>query len=90
MPAYELHAYGRLSDMLPATAQPSPIYVLVWIADLSSIEPGHGAGGPVIGLIGRAYGATGSRRAVAVAMVRTGTDTGPPQDVRLLWWHELQ
>lgn len=84
---YQLYAYGRFADMVSSASPRSPLYVLVWIADQGEGDDGS----PVLGLVGRAYGPSGSRRSVAVSVTRLGASAGtPPEGVRVVSWHELR
>ncbi len=86
---YRLYAYGRLADLVSAAGQPA-IYVLVWVADLQGPGGQEEGGPPVLGLIARAYGPTGSRRAVAMRMFRTTGDVEATGALRIASWHELR
>jgi hypothetical protein len=89
-PSYGLYAYGRFADLLQIGPVPSPMYVAVWIADLSSEEAGDPAS-RVVGIVGRAYGPTGSRRSIAVSVTRTGEgEAEVPASIHMLSWAELR
>lgn len=80
--SYRLYAYGRFDDLVASPAGTSALYVAVWIADLT--EDGDASS---LGVIGRAYGPSGSRRSVAVSLTRDGAAaTG----VRVVSWAEIR
>ncbi|OFW14995.1 MAG: hypothetical protein A3F70_15625 [Acidobacteria bacterium RIFCSPLOWO2_12_FULL_67_14] len=81
-----LYAYGRLGDLVPG-ARESSIYLAVWVAEYADPEAENEP--PALVLIGRAYGPTGSRRTVAMTLSRP-TDSGDPDGIRILSWHELR
>jgi hypothetical protein len=85
---YELYAYGRLSELVGTS--PPDSYVMVWMAPLPEDHDEASPTLPVIGLIGRAYGATGSRRTVALAVTPALDEKGEVRGVRTVWWHELR
>ena len=60
--------YGQFDDLVASQAGTSAFYVAVWIADLTA--GGEDEGAPTLGVIGRAYGPSGSRRSVAVSLTR--------------------
>jgi hypothetical protein len=80
---YRIYANGRLSDMLPGTATGSPYYVVVWIAGVGATDTEKQS---TISIVGRAYGPTGSRRSIAVTVIR-GDSEGT---IRVVSWHELR
>ena len=84
--AYRLYAYGRFADLVSARPEGSRLYVAVWVADLTDAAA-EGTGAPVLGVLGRAYGPSGSRRAIAVSV--TPGDVAP-RALRVLSWAELR
>ena len=80
-PPWVLHAFGRFADLVPATSGRAPIYVAAWVANhASSPDPAmRGA----LSIVGQAYGARGSRRAVEVIVEKADAST-----VRRRSWRE--
>ena len=81
--SYHLYVYGRFADLIPAAA-PSPYYVVAWIAGLGTTET---EGWPIMRIVGRAYGPTGSRRSVVVSVTRLPDSEEAPE---VLSWYELR
>ena len=80
--SYRLYAYGRFDDLVAAPAGTSALYVAVWIADLTEDDDA-----PTLGVIGRAYGPSGSRRSVAVSLTR---DSAAATDLRVGSWADIR
>ena len=80
---YRIYAHGRLSDMLPGAATGSPYYVVAWIAGVGATETERQS---TISVVGRAYGPTGSRRSIAVTVIRPDSEGM----IRIVSWHELR
>jgi hypothetical protein len=80
-PPWVLHAFGRFTDLVPATSRRAPVYVAAWVANhSSSTDPAmQGA----LSIFGQAYGPRGSRRAVEVVVERADVNT-----VRRRSWRE--
>lgn len=85
-PRYRPFAYGSASDLLAEAAGDVPFYVLVLIADDASETDGDplrdatapgDAGRGVVLLRAKAFGPRGTRRALEVALARSG---GPPAE----------
>lgn len=89
-PVYGLYAYGPFADLLQLGAVRWRMYIAVWIADLSTEEADPAS--PVVAIVGRAYGPTGSRRSIAVSLTtRRGTgEAGVPAEIHMLSWVELR
>lgn len=83
--SYQLYAYGSFADLVSTGSGGSPFYVVVWVGDLTGKEEDEGT--PVLGVIGRAYGPSGSRRSIAVSVTREDTI---PESIRVLSWAELR
>ena len=83
--SYRLYAYGRFDDLVASPPGTSAFYVAVWIADLTA--GGEDEGAPVLGVIGRAYGPSGSRRSVGVSLTR---DDAAVAGVRVGSWAEIR
>jgi Tfp pilus assembly protein PilX len=81
--SYHLYAYGRFAELIPAAAR-SPYYVMAWTAGL---EAGDAGGWPIMRIVGRAYGPTGSRRSIVVSVTRPPDSGETPQ---VLSWYELR
>ena len=79
---YQLYAHGSFVDLVSGPAGASPFYVAVWVANLTAEETGE-AEARVLGIIGRAYGPSGSRRSIAVSVTR---DETAPTSIRVLSW----
>jgi hypothetical protein len=82
--AYQLFAYGRLADMIPAVAARSPYYLVVCIGGVYADETDELS---MMRIVGRAYGPTGSRRSVIVTVNRP---PGSEEPLRVVSWHELR
>ncbi|NOT24565.1 MAG: hypothetical protein HOP16_00560 [Acidobacteria bacterium] len=76
-----LYAFGRFTDLVPATSRLAPVYVAAWVANhASSPDPAmRGA----LSIFGQAYGPRGSRRAVEVIVEKVDAST-----VRRRLWRE--
>jgi len=82
-PARVLYAFGRFRDLVPSRMNRSRIYVAVWVADRSE-TPGDETSVPeALSILGQAYGALGSRRAVETIVVKADTST-----IRAVSWRE--
>jgi hypothetical protein len=81
---YQLFAYGRLADLIPAVAAQSPYYLVVCIGGLDTDETEELS---MMRIVGRAYGPTGSRRSVIVTVNRP---SGSEEPLRVVSWHELR
>jgi hypothetical protein len=81
---YQLFAYGRLADLIPAVAARSPYYLVVCIGGLDTDETEELS---MMRVVGRAYGPTGSRRSVIVTVSRP---SGSEEPLRVVSWHELR
>lgn len=91
-PRWQLYAYGRLTEMVPATTINSPFYIMVMVADDPSEDDGNplldGSGGTnpgagVLALRAEAFGPRGAHRVIEVTVAR-------PTDMRLLSWREVR
>jgi len=89
-PRWQLYAYGRLSDVLPAGTIVSPYYVIAMVGDDPSETDGQPqqdgvdtAGAGVPSLRAEAFGPRGARRIVEMTVARTPT-------VRILSWREVR
>lgn len=86
-PVWQMFAWGRASDWLPAGRIDSSIYVVVWVAD----DPEDGDGNPSVDsnatvmLHGHALGPRGGRQVIDAAIAR---DTASPGPVRIISWRE--
>lgn len=83
-PAWQLFAWGTLSDLLAGTGVRAPVYVLVWVGDDPAENDGQAhrdggdpadgtAGNPGAGVIrirARAYGTRGTRRSIELTCTR--------------------
>jgi hypothetical protein len=84
-PVWRLYAHAPLRNVLPAGLIAPPGYVLVWVAD----DGGDGDGDPTkdtngqILLYGDAYGVSGSRRALEVAIGHAGQTA-----IKVLSWKD--
>ena len=93
-PRWQLYAYGKLRDMLPAHTIDSSYYVIVMVGDDPSetdgtpLEDGiDTAGAGVVALHAEAIGPRGARRAVDLTIARPG---GAQPGVRVLSWREVR
>jgi hypothetical protein len=92
-PQWQLFAWGRAADWLPAGRLFTPVYVAVWVAD----DPADGDSNPLLDVNGIlllhavALGVSGGRRAVE-AVVQRPASTGlpPPSGLRILSWHDVR
>jgi hypothetical protein len=84
-PVWRLYAHAPLKGILPPGVIAPPGYVLVWVAD----DGGDGDGDPAkdsngqLLLYGDAYGVSGARRGLEVAIARAA-----PAGVRVLSWKD--
>jgi hypothetical protein len=98
-PRWQLYAYGRLADLLPAGTIDSPYYVIVMVADDGSendddplrdgVDPAVNPGAGVLALRAEALGARGGRKVIEATLARAdsrGVSTG----VRVLSWRETR
>jgi hypothetical protein len=74
---WRLYAHAPIAQLLPAGRIGSPVYVLVWVADVSDLA------GDVLVLRARAYGAYGARRGVEAVIARHAAG------LRVLSWREV-
>jgi hypothetical protein len=98
-PRWQLYAYGRLADMLPAGMIDSPYYVIVMVADDGSendddplrdgTDPSVNPGAGVLALRAEARGARGGRRVIEATLGRAEPDAGHI-GVRVLSWRETR
>lgn len=80
--AWTLFAYGRLQDLLAPVPVRAPYVIAVWIAP-------EGTGGGALALLGHAYGANGSRRAIELIVARAQeSDAGARP--RVMAWREVR
>jgi hypothetical protein len=79
-----LHAFGWFRDLVGPAAGPPDVYVAVWLADRSKAPKDDAAAPGALSVVGQAYGAQGSRRAVEVIVEKTDNSA-----VRVLAWREL-
>jgi Tfp pilus assembly protein PilX len=87
--SFHLYAYGRFADLVSSAAVRSPIYVCVWVADLSAGEEVEAE--RVVRIIGRAYGPTGAQRSIAVSVARAASSDDPASaPLEVLSWAELR
>ena len=77
-PSYRLYAYGAFTDLISIGAVAPKHYVGIWVAELErdGLEEVS-----TMRVVGRAYGPTGARRAVAVSLTRAG---------KVLSWSDLR
>ena len=86
-PVWQLFAWGRAADWLPAGRIDSALYVVVWLAD----DPDDGDGNPavdangVVLLHGQALGPRGGRQVIDAVIGRGGP---APSPVRIISWRE--
>ena len=77
-------AFGRFRDLAPFVSKGSTTYVVVWIGDRSE-GPRDGTSTPDrLSVVGQAYGARGSRRAVEAIVVKADG-----AGLRVLAWREV-
>jgi hypothetical protein len=100
-PRWQLYAYGRLSDMMPAGAIDSPYYVMVMVGDDPSendnnpLQDGVPPGNPGAGVLtmrADAFGPSGAHTAIELTVERI--DAAELESVRarvrMLSWRELR
>jgi hypothetical protein len=86
-PIWQIFAWGRAADWLPAGRIDSAVYVVVWIAD----DPEDGDGNPAVdanGMVlvhGQAIGPRGGRQVIDAAVARDAAAAAP---VRITSWRE--
>jgi hypothetical protein len=88
-PDWHLYAYGRMADLLPASAIDSKFYVVVMAGDDAAETDGKPLQdmNGVIGLRGEAFGPHGAHRSVEVTIARPDTAQAA---VRVLSWREIR
>jgi hypothetical protein len=79
-----LHGSGRLRDLVPGSGADPSLSVAIWIADRSAEPKDEGASVERLSVVGEAFGARGTRRAVEAIVEKADTSA-----VRLLAWREL-
>ena len=80
-----LYAFGRFQDLVPSSAGRSRIYVAVWVADRSDASGDEASAPEALSILGQAYGARGSRRAVEAIVEKAGAST-----IRAVSWREVR
>ena len=86
-PLWQIFAWGRAADWLPAGRIDTAIYVVVWIADDQNDgdgNPGVDANGVVL-LHGQALGPRGGRQVIDAVV---GRQLPAPAPVRIISWRE--
>jgi hypothetical protein len=84
-PAWRLYAHAPLHSLLPPGLIAPPGYILVWVADDGEDgdgDPTKDSNGQLL-VYGDAYGVSGSRRALEVAIARAA-----PTAIRVLSWKD--
>ncbi len=86
-PVWQIFAWGRAADWLPAGRIDSATYVVVWVADDPEDGDGNAAvdSNGVVLLHGHALGPRGGRQVIDAAI---GRDTPAPAPVRIISWRE--
>lgn len=86
-PRWQMFAWGKAADWLPAGRVDSAVYVVVWVAD----DPEDGDGDPgtdtngVVLLHGLALGPRGGRRVLDAVI---GRESPAPSPVRIISWRQ--
>ncbi|MDQ3488437.1 MAG: hypothetical protein M3468_11985 [Acidobacteriota bacterium] len=86
-PVWQMFAWGRAADWLPAGRIDSAMYVVVWVADDPEDGDGNAAidSNGVVLLHGHALGPRGGRQVIDAAI---GRDTSALAPVRIISWRE--
>jgi hypothetical protein len=92
-PQWQIFAWGRVQDWLPAGRIHSASYVVAWVAD----DPGDADGNPAadsnnrIDVHAQALGVGGGRRVVQVTLERPpAASSPPPPGLRIVSWRDLR
>lgn len=92
-PQWQIFAWGRVQDWLPAGRIVSGSYVVAWVAD----DPGDADGNPAadsnnrIEVHAQALGVGGGRRVVQATIERpAGAPSPPPPGLRIVSWRDLR